>query len=425
MKKLLLLVLFFISHLVVGQSIQLSPPIPVDLNENVTIRDVIYVNDQILMVGQIRHKDSRKIDGYLALINEGGEVLKESYTREDDGYGQFSKVIQNENSLYVLENLSKSGQSVISIHTYDLDLEKIDSRVIQEKQYNEGVDFQFIDNENLLVAIWDGNDPFSSFPLIKKINLTSSKIISKKLDQKNSGEVDFKGVDESWTQEMKESFQKLEQYQESKMVKHVLRMVFDDNHIYILGCESSSSISDYWICKLDLNLNVIWERIYEDPDGIGADWLLDGYIKEKNLHLVGYKYNKKLIDERVGYDFNYLVADSNGKFIIDNNFDFGQHEVVEGMLNFENRFIQYGQSLSSVNGYVDFDHPDAPKQLLALLIESDGNLKHKCELNIPGLKKVKYGIKISPHSFYLIGSRTVGSELKPFLLRGDIVGDKP
>lgn len=425
MKNNILFLILVFSTTCSAQSLFFSDLIPLGFEKNITVIDAVQHNEQILVVGQIRHKPSGDIDGYLALVSEQGEVLKEYFKRRTDDFARYSKAIISEDSIYILENSSSKNLASINVYSFDHDLIQNQKWEIIQKESNVGIDLGLLNQNNLLVAVWDGFNPRASYPMIYQLNLSTKEKKSTALNKRNSNEIEFSKADVSWSQEQKESFKNLEQYERSKMVKNINRMIIGEEHVYIIGCENTSNITDYWLCQLDLNLNRNWEKVYEEESGIGGDWLVDGYIKEESLHLVGYKYNKKQSENSFGYDFNYLKVDGQGKVTKNVGYNFGQHEVVEGMLHFEDYNLQYGISLKSHQGLIDFSAPkEAPKHILSLLINEEGNMITKQEINIPNLDKIHKGVKLDKDSFIFIGSQLENNNSKHFLLKGSIGSNK-
>ncbi len=409
MKNLFLIITCLVSTNVHAQSFEFGDKITIDLAPNVTLIDAQFSNGNVVAVGFERK--GKDINGYIALFDLDGKELNSFSIPNKDVNSQFVKIIDSDRGYYFLENNSIGKSSIVRLLHYSHDLTKLTEWVLTEKQYNLGQDLCFLDAENLLVALWDGANALQSHPVICKLNLRTGKIGHVALDDKNINAVRLIEPDDNWNQEQKDSFNKLAEYEKVKVVKQVNRLIVSENDIYVLGSENSDNISDYWICKLDRQLNILWEEVLDEGSTFGADWLLDGFGNNKGVSLLGYRYFKG----KNGYDFNYLSITPEGELKLNKNFDFGNHEIVSGMLNFNSLILQFGTEIKTLS----LDHRgELKKQMLLLLIDNDGNILDKKLKEFQDLDKVIKGMAIDASNFLLLGQETLHNKRTHFFQKG-------
>lgn len=399
-----------------GQTVSFGEAQYYELPSNFEVKDALLTTNHILLVGFIRDKNSGDIDSYAILINKEGETEQEFHLKEPTSFSQIVKVTQVEDEYFLLENSAGPNGSSVNLLQLDVGLNLTHDYKIINKQSCIGADLIAFNNELMYVGVWDGSDYNKSFPIVYSHNLDTGERNSVSLDQKNSIEkMKFRSPDKSWSDEQKQAFEELEKYEQTKMVKHLNKLVVHKNDLYVLGAENSANITDYWYGKLNKGLNIAWEYIREEEEGIGGDWLLNAFSKNDKLHVVGYHYNKK----DLGYNFNYLVINESGEIDINKVYDFGQHEVVEGMIALDDFYLQYGYSTDKIWGFSDYE--EQKREALFLLLNNDGDILDNRSYLLNGFKSIVKAESLEGESFMVLGTQTIHGEKKYFTIKGDLI----
>lgn len=414
MKKCHFIFLLFYYIPIGAQTISLGDINYIDLPFNFVVKDAILDTDEVLLAGFLRDTLSGNIDSYAILIDNLGATKKIFHLEQAGAFSQIERCVQYDEDYYLLENSSGPNKNLITVYQLDSELKLKDKFPIVDRELCLGKDILFLNEQTFLVAFWDGSNFANSFPVIHKYDLSGNKIGEVSLDKANEKYIEFGEPDQSWTEEQKESFVILRKYQKTKLVKQVHKLVLGEDGVYVLGSENTTNISDYWLCKIDLDLNYQWEYLFKDEGGMGTDWLLDGYVDSDKLRVAGYQYSKK----HGGYNFNYLVFDGNGLVEQNKIYDYGNDEVTEGIIRMDALNVQYGYSIDRIGDFIDFDNDH---ELLILLLNNNGDILDRQNHKIAGFKNIIQAVKLENDSILFLGEQVLNSQSRYFALEGKLI----
>jgi len=293
--------LFGAINILAQKDFQVGPQTQIEIPANVSVRNTLLVKDYILVVGNIRSA-SNDTDVFLAYYDKEGKQILNRTIGLPTAFERYGSIIMVADNYYLLiTQVSKTTK--IILYQLDQDLNEITQTDFSSLNRFSGNSLTVMNN-SILIGIQHIDQKGNNFPEIIKYNLENKTISVRELSAVNATTsledkpeshfyIDAQGNKVEPSKELLEEINNSLKVQNKLVNKQVQSVSVFKNEIYIVGAEKTKNFSDFWVGKLNPELEIVWEKVYEKANDSGADVLHKAIeLSNGNIATVGQNYNK-------------------------------------------------------------------------------------------------------------------------------------
>ncbi len=418
---------------------------PLDIPEKVELKRIYQDGDNFWVIGHQRKKTG-DIDAFVQKINAEGEVIVSNTIGKPDLFERATDIVKlpNQDSITCLLVNSTTKNLKKHVILYEI---KNDTLLTERKDLGLLIEGDKVANAERMLAINDQelaiamtyeDEGGNVFPIILRYNTKTGQEQLIQLNRNNPSKMGSGGADDvlflgadgqkiKATADMIAEYKKFQEENSKLLTKAFGDIAFLDDKFYVVGSENTINLSDYWATQVDSKGGLIWEKLYEKEDDVGAD-ILQAVIPlaNGNTALFGEHYDKK---KWLNYDFNFLLADRQGKILADSIYSIGWDEHFVSAAKTKQGFLIGGYAniepdkSTSQRGVIAVGRKVVDSDILMFHIDEDGRqLKHH-RVKRKGFQKMQSMCPFKENSFMVLAYEEY-SNFKSWMIAKVLIEDE-
>ncbi len=312
-------ILFFCTSTLYGQNISLLSDNKLKTQHKInTVHHIEKIDNRIFLLCDVQTPNEPRFDILLIEIDEKGIVLSEKIIgkTQRNEFPISIHITEAKEYILVANTVSFESKRKKSLNIYLLDNQLNTTSetpvIIPNLEWGTSSVYNPITKNIVCVSLIESEtDKSDIFSIVTQYNLNKKAIVSQTILNKNNR---VKKPVEVVFRDQKGNFMKKRTINldngHAKFCKNIRLLDQKNNHLLLVGYETSNTVTDFWVAKLEQD-KVVWE--YQYPTKYGGDEGEMGFLtKEGNYIIFGHEYTKSL---DVLFDYRTLLLNSKGEKI--------------------------------------------------------------------------------------------------------------